>query len=123
MDMMGLCIMLYVFFVAQTITNTTRLSHATKIHCVLSSACSALNFRHIESVMIVFHTLTIFCFCQTQFGYSPVNVASLKGHTEVVDLLVQAGADIHLASTDEVHVSTHTFSSSVAAVVECWSEN
>ena len=44
-------------------------------------------------------------------------VASQNGHTEVVDLLVQAGADIHLATT-KVHVSTHTVSSSVAAVVE-----
>ena len=86
--------------------------------CMLPSAYSAIYFRHIESVLIVFHTLTIFCCCQTQDGYSPVNVASLKGHTEVVDLLVQAGADIHLATTDEVHVSTHTVSSSVAAVVE-----
>ena len=86
--------------------------------CVLPSACSALNFRHIESVLIVFHTLTIFCCCQTQDGFSPVYAASQKGHTEVVDLLVQAGADIHLASTDQVHVSTHTVSSSVAAVVE-----
>ena len=43
--------------------------------------------------------------------------ASLNGHTEVVDLLVQAAADIHLATT-EVHVSTHTVSCSVAAVVE-----
>ena len=85
--------------------------------CVLSSACSALNFRHIESVLIVFHTLTIFCCCQTQNGLSPVYVASLKGHTEVVDLLVQAGADINLATT-EVHVSTHTVSFSVTAVVE-----
>ena len=34
MDMMGLCIMLYVFFVAQTIINSTRFFHATKIHCV-----------------------------------------------------------------------------------------
>ena len=42
--------------------------------------------------------------------------ASQDGHTEVVDLLVQAGADIHLATT-EVHVSTRTVSSSVAAVV------
>ena len=33
-DMMGLCIMLYVFFIAQTITNTTRLFHATKVHCM-----------------------------------------------------------------------------------------
>ena len=71
--------------------------------CVLSSACSALNFRHIESVLIVFHTLTIFCCYQTQDGYSPVHVASEEGHTEVVDLLVHAGADIHLASTDEVY--------------------
>ena len=86
--------------------------------CVLSSACSALKFGHIESVLIVFHTLTIFCCCQSQNGASPVHVASLNGHTEVVDLLVQAGADIHLATTDEVHVSTHTVSFSEAAVVE-----
>ena len=52
-----------------------------------------------------------------QGDISPVYVASLNGHTGVVDLLVQAGADIHLAST-EVHVSIHTMSSSVAAVVE-----
>ena len=54
----------------------------------------------------------------TQNGYSPVHAASIEGHTDVVDLLVKAGADIHLATTDEVHVSTHTVSSSVAVVVE-----
>ena len=80
---------------------------------MLSSACSALNFRHVESVLIVLHTLTTFC-CQTQDGVSPVNVASWNGHTEVVDLLIQEGADIHLATT-EVHASTHTVSHSVAA--------
>ena len=85
--------------------------------CVLSSACFALNFRHIESVLIVFQTLTIFCCCQTQNGFSAVYYASQNGHTEVVDLLVQAGADIHLATTDEVLVSIHTVSSSVVAVV------
>ena len=57
-------------------------------------------------------------FTSMQDGISPVYVASQNGHTEVVDLLVQAGADIHLATTDEVHVSTHTVSSSVATVVE-----
>ena len=31
---MGLCIMLYVFIFVQIITNTTRLSLATKTHCV-----------------------------------------------------------------------------------------
>ena len=69
-------------------------------------------------MLVVFHTLTIFCCCHTQNDFSPVYVASQNGHTEVVDLLVQAGADIHLATSDEVHVSTHTVSSSVAAVVE-----
>ena len=44
-------------------------------------------------------------------------VASEFGHTDVVDLLVKAGAVIHLATT-EVHVSSHTDSSSVGAVVE-----
>ena len=56
-------------------------------------------------------------FTTMQNGYSPVYVASQEDHTEIVDLLVQAGADIHLA-TIEVHVNTHTVSSSVAAVVE-----
>ena len=104
--------MLYEFFVAQTITNTFSCNKDSL--CVLSSACSALNFRHIESVLTVFHTLTIFCFCQTQNGVTPVYIASWNGHTEVVDILVQAGADINLATTDEVHVSTHhvLFSSS-----------
>ena len=86
--------------------------------CVFSSACSALNLRHTESVLIVFHTLTTFSCCQTQDGVSPVYSASQNGHTEVVDLLIQAGADIHLATTDKVHVSTPTVSSSVATVVE-----
>ena len=52
-----------------------------------------------------------------QDGCSPIYVASQEGHTEVVDLLVQAGAEINLVST-KVHVSTNTVSSSVAAVVE-----
>ena len=40
--------------------------------------------------------------------------ASQEGHPDVVDLLVQAGADIHLATT-EVYTCqyTHTVSSSV----------
>ena len=48
-----------------------------------------------------------------QDGVSPVYGASQNGHTEVVNILVQAGADIHLATTGKVHVSTHTMSSSV----------
>ena len=60
----------------------------------------------------------IFCARQTQNGASPVYAASRKGHTEVLDILVQAGADIHLATTDELHVSTHAVSSSVAEVAQ-----
>ena len=50
-----------------------------------------------------------------QDGLSPVYAASQEGHTEVVDLLLQAGADIHLAN--KVQASTQAVSSSVAAVV------
>ena len=75
------------------------------VSCVIVLCMFSLNFRHIESVVIVFHIQTIFCCCHTQDGVSPVYVASKNGHTEIVDLLVQAGADIHLASTDKVHVS------------------
>ena len=65
-----------------------------------------VEFQLIESVVIVFHTQTIFCCCRTQDGVSPVYAASQNGHIKVVDLLVQAGADI-LATTDKVHISTH----------------
>ena len=120
MDMMGLYVHHVVCILCCTDHNQYHetFSYNKDSLCVLSSACSALNFRHIESVLIVFHTLTIFCCCQTQNGLSPVYAASKNGHAEVVDLLVQAEADIHLATTEEVHVSTHTVSSSVAAVVE-----
>ena len=33
-----------------------------------------------------------------QYGFSPVYVASQNGHTDIVDLLVNAGGDIHLAT-------------------------
>ena len=34
-----------------------------------------------------------------QDGVSPLYAASLNGCTDVVDLLVRAGADVHLATT------------------------
>ena len=42
-----------------------------------------------------------------QDGFSPLYAASHNGHTDVVDLLVRAGADVHLATT-EVHVYVYT---------------
>ena len=71
-------------------------------------------------MVLVYYTylFSISFFTSMQDGISPVYGASQNGHTEVVDLLVQAGADIHLATTGKVHVSTHTMSSSVEAVVE-----
>ena len=51
-----------------------------------------------------------------QIGRSPVFAASHNGHTDIVDLLVQAGADIHLATT-EVYTLIHTVSSSAVIVV------
>jgi ankyrin repeat protein len=41
-----------------------------------------------------------------QDGVSPLCVACVYGHTDVVDLLVRAGADVHLATT-EVFICTH----------------
>ena len=38
---------------------------------------------------------------------TPVYLASEKGHTDVVDVLVQAGADIHL-DTKVLHYNTHS---------------
>ena len=44
----------------------------------------------------------------TQNGANAVFVASLNGHKDVVDLLVQAGADINLATT-EVFKTSHLY--------------
>ena len=49
-----------------------------------------------------------------QNGSCPVYVASRNGHTDVVDLLFQAGADIHLATTEVYTV----FSLAVIVVVK-----
>ena len=41
-----------------------------------------------------------------QNGASPLFIASEEGHTDVVDILIKAGADIHQATT-EVCVILH----------------
>ena len=41
-----------------------------------------------------------------QDGLSPLYVASREGHTDVVDMLVKAGADVNQA-TIEVHIHVH----------------
>ena len=41
-----------------------------------------------------------YCWFNEQEGFSPVYVASREGHTGTVDLLIEAGAIIHLASTE-----------------------
>ena len=77
-----------------------------KIFCVITESISA-------KTNIFFLSF----FTSMQDGISPMYAASHEGHTEVVGLLVQAGADVHLATT-KVHVSTHTVSSSVPSFVE-----
>ena len=48
----------------------------------------------------------LMCFT-VQAGVSPLYVASQNGHTDVVDLLVRAGADVHLATSEVYHFSVH----------------
>ena len=43
-----------------------------------------------------------------QDGRTPVYIASYNGHTDLVDLLVEAGADIHLAETKVYIYLVHT---------------
>ena len=47
-------------------------------------------------------SLSIFFSFTAQDGISPLYVASQFGHTEVVDVLLNAGADVHQATT-KVH--------------------
>ena len=44
-------------------------------------------------------TLVIVVSFTVQKGRSPLYVASLWGHTDVVDILVKAGADVNQATT------------------------
>ena len=61
----------------------------------------------LRPLTVIFNELLVSSFYQSwrcsislQDGFSVLNSASLNGCTEMVDLLVQAGADIHLASSD-----------------------
>ena len=47
--------------------------------------------------------------CSLQSGDTPVNIASWSGHTAVVQLLIENGADISIC--DEVLYSCYTLSS------------
>ena len=91
----------YAFFIAPAITIT--FSHATKLTVCVVLFMFCFEFSIIGSVL---HTL---CCFQTQNGFSPVYVANQKCHSEVVDLLVQAGANIYLAA-DEVYTCYYTHS-------------
>ena len=50
--------------------------------------CSRLEVNHTS------YSLTV------QDGGSPLYVASQEGHSDVVDILLKAGADVHLATTE-----------------------
>ena len=48
--------------------------------------------EHVMNISNIIHCI--------QNGISPLYAASQNGHTDVVDLLVRAGADVHLATTE-----------------------
>ena len=50
-------------------------------------------------LIFVVRYYTDYCWFNGQGGFSPVYVASQEGHTSTVDLLIEAGAKIHVAST------------------------
>ena len=52
------------------------------------ATCSRLEVNHTS------YSLTV------QDGGSPLYVASHEGHSDVVDILLKAGADVHLATTE-----------------------
>ena len=60
--------------------------------------------RHVCVFIILLTQTALLYVIKTQNGMTPVHFASDKGHTDVVDVLVQAGADIHLA-TKVLHYS------------------
>ena len=107
------------FFSWSMILISTDHTHKRRnMHCFMSSWAGWLSHYSVLYFTVWEHDLYVCTFCcQTQNGGSPVYAASQNGHIEVVDLLVQAGADINLATT-KVHVNTHTVFSSIAAVVE-----
>ena len=66
----------------------------------------------ILSHLVITQDINIYC---EQDGFTPVYIASHEGHTAVVDTLLKAGADIHLATT-KVHtrlIPMHTQNSSL----------
>ena len=45
-------------------------------------------------------SITLLCVSTVQDSTSPLYIASQEGHTDVVDILIKAGADIHQATTE-----------------------
>ena len=60
--------------------------HVSK-HCWYVITCSRLEVNPTS------YSLTV------QNGFSPLYVASYNGHSDVVEILLQAGADVHQATT------------------------
>ena len=65
-----------------------------------------------ESEMSHWFSLTV------QNGLSSLYVACQEGHTEVVDVLVKAGADVHQEGTKVRELDRFTYSHNAGEVVE-----
>ena len=65
----------------------TKVMHVIK-HCWYVITCSRLEVNPTS------YSLTV------QIGASPLYVASQEGHSDVVDILLKAGADVHQATTE-----------------------
>lgn len=88
-----------------------------------------LRYRKLERRNTMFSlaefSILLLCLCCTlqlhniylQNGFSPVYVASQNGHTQIVDILVKAGADINL-TTKKVNITVYTVSVPVQIAVE-----
>ena len=62
-------------------------------------------------------------FIHVQNGATSLHTASQNGHTDVVDLLVRAGADVHLATTEVymyiIHIGLYMYVHTVFYMTLC----
>ena len=64
----------------------------------------AVGLRAVTLILTQFAHLTVFSSSHQQTGKTPVYIATARGHDDIVQMLIQANADIN-----EVHVYVCTY--------------
>ena len=94
-------------------------------------AVVSLNFVHVIILVLIFQLLVLWfddknnmasiviMHTVPQDGISPLYAASQAGHTDVVDILLRSGADVHQTTIKVCHYNNRLFSLRLHPLTTC----